>query len=138
MALSTHSSRPMVAKMLKAGAAGYMVKESAFSELEEGIRSMLEDGSYLGPKVAGVILADYVNMLSGSREDYSSEDGLTSREREVLQLVTEGNTTKTIAAALNISTKTIDSHRARIMEKLGIHSVAQLTKYAIREGLTAL
>lgn len=135
MALSTHSRRSMVVKMLQAGAAGYMLKESAFTELMEGIRAMTEGRTYLCSKIAKVVFSDYVKMLTNPK--WAGGDSLTSREREVLQLVAEGHTTKEIAGILHLSIKTIDSHREHIMEKLGIHNIAGLTKYAVREGLTS-
>jgi len=135
MALSTHSDRLMVAKMLEAGASGYMLKESAFSELINGIKAIEQNKTYLCPQVANVVLNDYVNLLSDPKR--VKGDVLTKREREVLQLVAEGRTSKTIAAELNVSVKTIDSHREHIMKKLGIRSIARLTKYAIRGGLTS-
>ena len=134
MALSTHSRRSMVVQMLQAGAAGYMLKESAFTELMEGINAMTEGRTYLCTKIAKVVFSDYVKMLTNPK--WAGGDGLTSREREVLQLVAEGHTTKEIANTLHLSIKTIDSHREHMMEKLGIHNVAGLTKYAVREGLT--
>jgi DNA-binding NarL/FixJ family response regulator len=135
MALSTHSQRSMIVRMLQAGAAGYMLKESAFPELAEGLKAMREGKTYLCSKVAKVVFSDYVKMLTNP--DWTGGDKLTSREREVLQLVAEGNTTKEIAKTLTLSVKTVDSHREHIMDKLGIHNIAGLTKYAIREGLTA-
>jgi len=135
MALSTHSRRSMIVKMLQAGAAGYMLKESAFSELAEGLKAMREDRTYLCNKIAKVVFTDYVKMLTNP--DWAGGDGLTNREREVLQLVAEGHTTKEIAKSLSLSVKTVDSHREHIMDKLGIHNIAGLTKYAVREGLTA-
>ncbi len=135
MALSTHSRRSMIVRMLQAGAAGYMLKESAFSELTEGLKAMREDRTYLCSRVAKVVFSDYVKMLTDP--DWTGGDGLTSREREVLQLVSEGHTTKEIAQTLKLSVKTVDSHREHIMDKLGIHNIAGLTKYAVREGLTA-
>lgn len=135
MALSTHSDGSIVAKMLKAGASGYMLKESAFSELMDGISAMSKNNTYLCSRIAKVIFNDYVNMLTNPK--WSGGDGLTSRETEVLQLVAEGKTTKEIASILNVSVKTVDSHREHIMEKLGIHNIAGLTKYAVREGLTS-
>jgi len=135
MALSTHSDRLMVAKMLEAGASGYMLKESAFSELINGINAIEQNKTYLCPQVANVVLNDYVNLLSDPKR--VKGDVLTKREREVLQLVAEGLTSKAIAAELNVSVKTIDSHREHIMKKLGIRSIARLTKYAIRGGLTS-
>lgn len=136
LALSTYSDRSMVAKMLKAGAAGYMLKESAFSELIKAIEAMVQNKTYLCTKVANVVLNDYMNMLSDPKR--GAGGGLTAREREVLQLVSEGKTTKKIAAELHLSVKTVDSHREHIMDKLNIHNMAGLTKYAIREGLTSL
>ena len=133
MALSTHSDGAIVAKMIKAGATGYMLKESAFSELMDGLNLMAEGKTYLCSKISKVVFADYVNMLTNPRIDGS--DGLTGREREVLQLIAEGNTTKEIAQMLHLSPKTIDSHREHIMEKLDIRNIAGLTRYAIRAGL---
>lgn len=135
MALSTHSDGSIVAKMLKSGASGYMLKESAFSELMEGIVAMMEGKTYLCSKIAKVVFSDYVTMLSSPQ--WPGGDGLTSRENEVLQLVAEGKTSKEISQALNVSVKTVDSHREHIMEKLSIHNVAGLTKYAVREGITS-
>jgi len=134
MALSTHSRRSTVVKMLEAGAAGYMLKESAFTELMEGMQAMIDGRTYLCSKIAKVVFTDYVRMLTHPK--WGGEDGLTSREREILQLVAEGHTTKDIANILHLSAKTVDSHREHIMEKLGIHNIAGLTKYAVREGLT--
>lgn len=134
MALSSHSDGTTVAKMLKAGASGYMLKASAFTELIKGIKAMVEDRTYLCSRIANVIFSDYVNMITNPK--WSGGDVLTGREREVLQLVAEGWTTKKIAATLHISVKTIDSHREHIMDKLNIRNIAGLTKYAIREGLT--
>ena len=134
MALSTHAQRSMIVNMLQAGAAGYMLKESAFSELTEGLKAMREGKTYLCSKVAKVVFSDYVKMLTNP--NWNGGDGLTSREREVLQLVAEGHTTKDIAKTLALSVKTVDSHREHIMDKLEIHNIAGLTKYAVREGLT--
>ena len=134
MALSTHSDGPIIAKMLKAGATGYMLKDSAFTELIDGIKAMADDRTYLCSKISKVVFGDYVKMLTNPK--WAKGDGLTSREREVLQLVAEGYTTKEIAPVLHVSVKTVDSHREHIMEKLNIHNIAGLTKYAIKEGLT--
>jgi len=135
MALSTHSTKSVVVKMLRAGASGYMLKDSAFTELMEGIAALAEDRVYLCNKIAKVVFTDYVKMLTNP--NWTGGDGLTGREREVLQLVAEGNTTKEIAKTLHLSVKTIDTHREHIMEKLGIRNIAGLTKYAVREGLTS-
>lgn len=134
MALSAHSDGAIVAKMIKAGAAGYMLKDSAFAELVDGLNTITSGKTFLCSKISRVVFSDYINILTNPKTD--SSDDLTVREREVLQLVAEGHTTKEIAQMLNLSTKTIDSHREHIMEKLGIRNVAGLTKYAIREGLT--
>jgi DNA-binding NarL/FixJ family response regulator len=136
MALSTHSDGSVVAKMIKAGATGYMLKESAFSELLEGLHAMAKGKTYLCSKISKVVFTDYVTLLTNPKGDFI--DGLTAREREILQLVAEGHTTKDIARELRLSPKTVDSHRDHIMEKLGVRNVASLTKYAIREGLTTL
>ena len=134
MALSTHSDGAIVAKMIKAGASGYMLKESAFAELMDGLNAMMNGKTYLCSKISRVVFADYINMITNP--NWSMGDTLTGREREVLQLVAEGHTTKEIAKILHLSPKTVDSHREHIMEKLGIRNIAGLTKYAIREGLT--
>ena len=134
LVLSTHSDGSMIAKALKVGALGYILKDSAFAELTEAINTVSEGKTYLCSKASKVVFTDYVKMLSDPNWSWSG--GLTAREREVLQLVAEGNTTKEIAATLHVSVKTVDSHREHIMDKLNIHNVAGLTKYAIREGLT--
>lgn len=134
VALSTHSEMSIVAKTIKAGAVGYMLKDSAFEELIQGIEAVAEGKTYLCTKIAEVVFNDYVNILSNPK--WAGGSILTGREREVLQLVAEGKTTKEIAATLHVSVKTVDSHREHIMNKLDIHNIAELTKYAIREGLT--
>jgi DNA-binding NarL/FixJ family response regulator len=136
IALSIHSNRRFVSDMLRAGASGYILKECLFDELVQAIRAVAEGRIYLSPRITGVVVDDYVERLStGVRTELS---GLNVREREVLQLLAEGNSTKQIALKLHVSAKTIEANRRRIMEKLDIHSVAELTKYAIREGLTSL
>ena len=134
MALSTHSEGTIVAKMIKSGASGYMLKESAFEELVDGIKLMLSGKIFLCSKISKVVFSDYINIITNPK--WLEGDGLSRREREVLQLVAEGHTTKEIAVALHLSPKTIDSHREHIMEKLGIRNIAGLTKYAVREGIT--
>ncbi|HOM60282.1 MAG TPA: response regulator transcription factor [Anaerohalosphaeraceae bacterium] len=135
LALSTHSDAWMVAKMIRAGAKGYMLKESAFSELANALDVIMEGKTYLCSKIASVVFTDYVNMLTNP--NWVSGELLTTREREVLQLVAEGRTTRQIAQILGLSPKTVDSHRDHIMKKLNIRTVAGLTKYAIQEGLTS-
>ena len=136
IALSIHSNRRFVTDMLKAGAAGYILKECLFDELVQSIQAVAAGDSYLSPRITGVVVDDYINRLSTA--SYSSLEILTSREREVLQLMAEGKSTKQIALELHVSNKTIEANRRQIMSKLDLHSVAELTKYAIREGLTTL
>lgn len=136
VALSMHSDKRYVSEMLKAGAAGYLLKDCAFEELITAIRTVARGKIYLSPGIAGVVLEDYIR--TGSAADASVFSLLSDREREVLQLMAEGRTTKEVAAQLHVSVKTIETHRTHIMAKLDIHSIAALTKYAIREGLTSL
>jgi len=136
VALSMHSDKRFVSEMLKAGASAYLLKDCAFEELISAIRTIMKGKIYLSPGIAGVVLADYI------RDDRKSEPSvfsqLSDREREVLQLMAEGRTTREVASHLNVSIKTVETHRMNIMTKLDIHSIAELTKYAIREGLTSL
>lgn len=136
IALSIHSSRQFVAEMLKAGASGYILKDCLFDELMEAIKTVLRGEIYLSPKISGVVIDDYVQRLS--KQYQPNGPVLSEREREVLQLLAEGKSTKQIALQIHVSTKTIESNRRNIMEKLKINSVAELTKYAIREGITPL
>jgi len=136
IALSMHSDKRFVAEMFKAGASGYLLKDSDFDELITAINTVMEDNPYISPAVAKMVIKDYVKSL---REDNTSVfDILTAREREVLQILAEGKNTHQIAAALYVSEKTVEAHRRQIMNKLGINSVAGLIKYAIREGLTTV
>jgi DNA-binding NarL/FixJ family response regulator len=125
VAHSMHSGRKFMPEVLKAGAAGYLLKECAVSELVQAIRSVTSGKSYLSPTITDAVVDDYVRYVPAGKS--RAHDSLTPREREVLQLVAEGKTTKQIAAALHVSVKTVESHRAQIMEKLGIHNVAGLT-----------
>ena len=136
IALSIHSNRRFVADMLKAGASGYILKECLSDELVQAIRSVSTGGRYLSPRITDVVIDDYVKRLSTTPESRIAT--LTARERQVLQLLAEGKSTKQIALDLHVSSKTIEANRRRIMEKLDIHSIAELTKYAVREGLTSL
>jgi DNA-binding NarL/FixJ family response regulator len=122
--------------MLGAGASGYLLKDCAFEELAQAIRAVYANRTYLSPKIAGIVVEGYVS--SPSATDAWAASILTPRQREVLQLFAEGKTTKEIAFHLGVSVKTIETHRQKIMDKLGTHSIAELTKYAIREGLTML
>lgn len=136
IALSAHSDHRRVAETLKAGAMGYTLKDSAFEDLVVAIRTVCSGKLYLSPRLVGSVVDHYV------RREGADADGvfaaLTPREREVLQLMAEGKSTKEVASGLSVSTKTVETHRRQIMEKLDMHSVAELTKYAIREGLTSL
>ncbi|HOG30264.1 MAG TPA: response regulator transcription factor [Vicinamibacterales bacterium] len=136
LAVSMHSDRQYVAGMLAAGACGYVLKDSAFSELADAIRAVARGGRYLSPEIVGVVLDDYVHRLSPSPDSAAAR--LSDREREVLQLMAEGHATADIAARLHISRKTVETHRKSIMLKLELHSVADLTKFAVREGITSL
>ena len=135
LALSMHSDGRYVKGMLQAGARGYILKDCAAEELTHAIRTVMADQFYVSPGVAGTIVDDYVRQLSTTAEEPAI---LSCREREVLQLLAEGASTACIAAELHLSIKTIETHRKRIMDKLGLRSIAELTKYAIREGLTTL
>jgi DNA-binding NarL/FixJ family response regulator len=134
--LSMHSDKRFVISSLKAGAMGYLLKDSAFKELVDAIHSVNRNQLYLSPKISGIVLEDYVQKLT--RPEAKDAASLTHREKEVLQLLAEGKSTKLIASNLNISVKTVETHRLQIMAKLDIHSIAELTKYAIREGITSL
>ncbi len=133
LAVSMHSDRQYVAGMLSAGASGYVVKDSAFMELAQAIQVVMNGGRYLSPNIIGVVVDDYVQRLApvaGSK--------LSEREREVLQLMAEGHATVEVATRLHVSRKTIETHRKNIMQKLELHSIAELTKFAVREGITSL
>ena len=132
LALSMHSDQRFVERILKAGAAGYLLKDCSFEELVRAIRTVMAGRTYLSPGIADAVVREYIEISS------AAPPPLTSREREVLQLITEGRTTREIAGLLFISIKTVETHRQQIMKKLRLHSVAELTKYAIREGLTTL
>lgn len=134
--LSMHSDRRFVVEMLKAGASGYLLKDCAFEELASAIRAVVAHRTYLSPEIADTVIRDYAYLLS--KENLSVFSILTAREREVLQLIAEGKSTKEVASHLKLSVKTVETYRKQIMDKLDIHSVAKLTKYAIREGLTSL
>ena len=136
IALSMHGDGQFVTRMLKAGASGYLVKDSIFEELVNAIRSVIQGKKFLSPEVAHVVIDDYVKQ--SSTDSNSRLVALTTREKEVLQLLAEGHTSKQIAMNLNISIKTVENHRSQISQKLDIHSIAELTKYAIRNGLTSL
>ena len=136
IAFSMHSDRRFITRMLKAGVSGYLLKDCAFEELANAINSVISNETYLSPRITTTVLKDYMNQLTLNEPTDISL--LTAREQEVLQLIAEGNTTKETASLLHVSRKTIETHRRQIMEKLKINSIAELTKFAIREGLTSL
>ncbi len=139
IALSMHADRRYVTGMLSAGASGYILKHCAFEELAHAIHIVLSNQVYLSPAIAGIVVNELAqSKASRSRQSPSASQGLTSREREVLQLIAEGHSARDIAQRLHLSVKTIETHRRQMMGKLGIHNVADLTKFAIREGLTSL
>ncbi|MHC4138686.1 MAG: LuxR C-terminal-related transcriptional regulator, partial [Planctomycetota bacterium] len=127
------SDKRFIKGMLKAGASGYMLKDSAFKELIDAIRVIIVNKIYISPSVANIITEDYLKQSPES--DSSTRSLLSSRELEVLQLLVEGMSTKQIASSLRLSIKTIESHRSRIMKKIDVHNIADLTRYAIREGI---
>jgi len=136
IALSASSDESATIEMLRAGAVGYVLKDAAFEELVTAIRTVLKGEVYLSPPVASIVVADY---LKGGATTYNSAfSALSAREREVLQLIAEGKATKEVAALLQVSLKTAETHRRNVMLKLNVDSVAELTKYAIRHGLTTL
>jgi DNA-binding NarL/FixJ family response regulator len=136
VALSMHSDRQHVTNMLEAGASGYVLKDCEFGELAAAVRVVAEGEVYLTPRVSNVVLETYVR--GRHTQEAPQLPQLTPREREVLQLIAEGHTTKEIAGVLGVSVKTIETHRANTMRKLDVRSVAELTKAAIREGLTSV
>ena len=129
LALSVHRDSVYVREIIRAGAEGYLLKESADTDLLAAVRAVAVGHSYLSPEVSGAILNDY------RRHATNPLDLLTSREREVLQHIAEGRTNKEIATNLNLSVYTVDGHRTRIMDKLNLHSVGELVRFAVRNGI---
>lgn len=136
IALSMHSDKKYVKEMLAAGASGYLLKDAAFEELGTAIATVLKNKTYLSPQITDTVVKDYIN--ENVPQNSIASTALSAREREVLQLIAEGKSTRDIAAKLYVSVKTIETHRKQIMDKLGLNSIAELTKYAIREGLTSV
>jgi DNA-binding NarL/FixJ family response regulator len=129
LALSMHKDGVYVREILRAGARGYLLKDAFDADLIAAVRAVARGEGYIAPAVADSVLADYRQQVS------DPIDLLTSREREVLQLIAEGKTNKEIAAHLNLSVYTVDAHRGRIMEKLNLHSTGELVRFALRKGL---
>jgi DNA-binding NarL/FixJ family response regulator len=136
IALSMHHDRQFVSEIFKAGASGYLIKDSAFDELEQAIRIVMEGKTYINPQIAGILVESLAS--SSPTPSHGAFSLLTEREREVLQLIADGRSTRQIASDLNVSSKTVESHRRQVMGKLNMRSVAELTKFAIREGLTTI
>jgi two-component system response regulator NreC len=124
--------------MFKAGASGYLLKDCALEELVKAVRTVMNRKIYLSPGISDIVVKDFVIGWSPKESSSSAFSILTAREREVLQLMAEGKNTSQIAESLCVSVKTVEAHRKQLMNKLDIHSVAELTKYAIRQGLTTL
>jgi DNA-binding NarL/FixJ family response regulator len=137
LGLSMQTDRSLVLEALHAGAAGFLSKDCAYDELARAIRAVHGGHSYLSPALTGVLVNDCVRRRS-SAETHEMAPDLSPREKEVLQMIADGLTSKEAADKLQISTKTIESHRHNIMNKVGLHSVAELTKYAVQEGLSEL
>ena len=134
--LSMHADRRYVVESLRAGARGYLLKDSASEELRGVLERVSAGEIYLSNIMSREIIQDYLRVAETS--DSSAYSVLSPREREVLQLLSEGNSTREIAGHLSVSVKTIETHRKQVMDKLDLHSVAELTKYAIREGITQI
>jgi DNA-binding NarL/FixJ family response regulator len=143
LVLSMHTAREYVQQALRAGAHGYLVKDSAVDELAEAIAALRQRRPYLSRVLADALLTDYVRDHGGASATPAPAPGpaalaqLTPRQREVLRLIAEGRSTREMADALNLSIKTVETHRAELMRRLGIHEVAGLTRYAIRHGIVS-
>jgi DNA-binding NarL/FixJ family response regulator len=130
LVFSGHENPVVVREMLEAGASGFVEKTAGFLEFKKGLATVASGGTYFGPAIAAVL-----RNVVAHPESASSPDFLTGREREILQLVAEGNSTKEIASKLGISAKTVDNHRTNLMRKLNIHDVASLTRHALELGI---
>lgn len=139
--LSMHANEDHVLLALRKGAMGYLLKNARLAELELAVRSVAQGDVYLSPAASRVVRADYIQRVSqqvaAAAADPLPAEQLTPRQREILQLLAEGNTAKQVAETLNISVKTVETHRAQLMERLGIHDITGLVRYAIRTGMIA-
>jgi two-component system response regulator NreC len=135
LVLSMHSDEAYVTQILHAGAAGYLLKDSADVDLLQAVSAIAEGKSFFSPSIARLMLDDYVKQRSGEPGVIDRYESLSDREREVFQLIAEGKVNKEIAALLFISPSTVETHRARIMEKLDVHSAAEIVLYAVRRGV---
>ncbi len=136
LALSMHTTPQYITNMFNAGAQAYLLKDCAFDELVDAIRSLARGKRYISPSISDFLPTDFWDTIENKQK--KSEGELSEREKQVLQLLTEGNSTKEIGEKLHISAKTVESHRKRIMQKLKLYTIPDLTKYAIRVGLTTL
>jgi DNA-binding NarL/FixJ family response regulator len=132
--LSAHANEEYVLRALRSGAAGYMLKDAATAELQLAIDSVIEDKTYLSPSISRTVIDSYLERVGGP---FSPLEQLTSRQREILQLIAEGKNTKEIADTLDISVKTVEAHRLQLMARLDIHDVPGLVRYAVRSGLVS-
>ena len=138
VALSVHANTEVISDMLRAGASAFVLKDCAFDELDEAIHVAVDGRKYLTPRVTGDLIDDYVDQVNKGEPGRGLLKSLSSQEREVLQLVSEGKTTKEIAVSLHKSNKAIEATRSRVMDKLDAHSVAELVRVSIASGLTPL
>jgi DNA-binding NarL/FixJ family response regulator len=133
--LSMHANEEYVCRAMQAGAAGYLLKDADPDELERALRAVAAGETYLTPAISKHVISDYLRRVSGEK---TTSELLTPRQREILQLIAEGKSTKEMARILQISAKTVETHRAQLMERLEIHDIAGLVRYAIRSGLVKL
>lgn len=133
--LTMHANEEYILQSLKAGASGYLVKKAAPAELISAINAVHKGDSFLSPSISRTVIDEYIRRSKEISEGEEGFEQLTVREREVLQLIAEGHKTREIAELLYISIKTVETHRSHIMNKLDIHSTAELTRYAIRKGI---
>ncbi len=136
LALSMEVDRRFVVEVLKSGANGYILKDAAFAELADAIRTVATGETYLSQRITTLVVKEYMQRIP--EENESTYAMLSPREREIVQQIADGKNTKEIAYAFNVSLKTVENQRHAIMKKLNLYSIAELTKYAIREGLTSL
>ena len=136
LGLSNYLDRRIVTSIMRAGASGYLTKDCSVEELIQAIHAATVSRTFLSPSIAAMMIKDYLRQLPGNK--YPASSVLTPKERDVLQLLADGKSMREIALELRISVKTVETHRRQIIEKLGIRTLARLTKYAILEGLTSL
>ena len=133
--LSMHKNEEYVSQALRVGAAGYLLKDAATTELELAVQAVARGETYLSPAVSKHVVDRYLQRVNNTTERASEPTRLTVRQREILQLIAEGHTTKQIAGLLHLSTKTVETHRSQLMDRLGIRHIAGLVRYAVRTGL---